>query len=67
MRREIDLHLGFGYGVHFCLGSSLAKLEARHALSALVQRFPNMKLATDQLEWRDNIILHSLESLPVRL
>ncbi len=59
-------HLGFGHGVHFCLGSSLARLEARLALGALVERFPGLKLATERLRWRSNPILHGLLSLPVR-
>lgn len=64
--REDNLHLGFGHGVHFCLGSNLARLEARYAIQALVQRFPNMKLATDAPVFRPNMILRGLESLPVR-
>jgi cytochrome P450 len=40
-------HLSFGLGVHFCLGSQLARLEARTALSSLVQRFPDLQLQND--------------------
>ena len=64
--REDNQHVGFGHGVHYCLGSNLARLEARHAILALVERFPNMKLATDRPVFRRNIILRGLESLPVR-
>jgi cytochrome P450 len=64
--RPDNQHLGFGHGVHFCLGANLARLEARHALGALVRRFPNMKLATNAPTWRRNLILHGMEALPVR-
>jgi hypothetical protein len=65
--RAENPHLGFGHGVHFCLGASLARLETRLALGALIERFPGIKLATERLRWRSNPILHGLESLPVRL
>ncbi|MBW2446391.1 MAG: cytochrome P450 [Deltaproteobacteria bacterium] len=40
VRREIDLHLGFGFGRHVCLGASLARLESRIALVEFLARFP---------------------------
>ena len=40
-------HLAFGLGVHFCLGAELARLEARTALKALTERFPNLSLVND--------------------
>jgi cytochrome P450 len=40
VRREIDLHLGFGYGRHICLGASLARMESRIALEELLARWP---------------------------
>ncbi|QBD79483.1 cytochrome P450 [Ktedonosporobacter rubrisoli] len=43
IRREPNRHLAFGYGIHFCLGAALARLEARLALQALLQRFPNLR------------------------
>ena len=45
-------HHSFGGGVHFCLGAPLARLEAQLAISALVQRFPKLRLADEPLEWR---------------
>src|SRR5262249_15432249 len=40
VRRKIDHHLSFGYGIHFCLGAALARLEGRVALDEVLQRFP---------------------------
>jgi cytochrome P450 len=65
--REDNRHLSFGNGIHFCLGAPLARIEGPIALNALLQRFPNMRLATDKLVWGDNIVLRGLTSLPVRV
>ncbi|MFF0991520.1 cytochrome P450 family protein [Kocuria nitroreducens] len=46
--RHPNNHLAFGHGVHFCLGSNLARLETRIALSILVQRNPGLRLAVDR-------------------
>ena len=58
-------HLSFSAGIHYCLGAQLARLEGQIALSTVVRRFPNMKLATDDLEWRPAPILRGLVALPV--
>jgi cytochrome P450 len=59
-------HLGFGIGPHYCLGQALARMEAAVALTALLERFPRIELAGD-VEWRPNLTLRGLKSLPVRL
>jgi cytochrome P450 len=43
MRRHPNRHLTFGYGIHFCLGAPLARLEAKIALPILLERFPALK------------------------
>jgi len=60
-------HLGFGHGIHFCLGAPLARLEANIAFRAIVERLPNMQLATDQVHWRSLAGLRSVAALPVRI
>jgi cytochrome P450 len=47
LHRRNDDHLAFGFGQHFCAGSHLARLEARLALEALLERLPNLRLAGD--------------------
>jgi hypothetical protein len=59
--------LSFGNGIHFCLGAPLARIEGQSALGAFVQRFPNVRLATENVEWGDGFILRGLKSLPVTL
>lgn len=69
--RQPRPHLGFGHGIHFCLGAPLARLEGRIALGALLGRFPELRLAVDRRELRwthgDGLVLRGLDALPVRL
>jgi cytochrome P450 len=64
--RADNPHLGFGLGIHHCLGAPLARLETRIALNALVRRTRRWELTTDQLVYKDNIALRGLANLPVR-
>lgn len=67
--RAASGHVAFGYGIHYCLGAPLARMEAEVALGALLPRFPRIALAVppDDLRWRPVTLMHGLESLPVRL
>lgn len=62
--RQPNQHLGFGRGIHFCLGAPLARLEGQVALSSLVRRFPALRLDGEPVQ-RDTVTLRGLESLPV--
>ncbi len=59
--------LAFGYGVHYCLGAPLARLEGQIAISTLFRRIPDLRFATPlkRLRWRPGLVLRGLESLPV--
>jgi cytochrome P450 len=57
-------HLSFSHGIHYCLGAPLARLEGAVALSALAQRFPEMRLAGAP-ERGDNLLLRGFRTLPV--
>ena len=61
-------HIAFGSGAHICIGAPLARLEARTAIWALVERFPNLALADPDAEarWRTVPFFRGLEALPVR-
>jgi cytochrome P450 PksS len=67
--RERNRHVGFGQGMHYCLGAPLARLEGQIAISTLVQRAPHLRLAVapDRLRWRSGFIVRGLEALPVAL
>jgi cytochrome P450 len=66
IRRDPNPHLAFGRGIHFCLGAPLARLEARIALTDVLQRLPKLRLASDQ-PWppRRALHVHGPTSLPV--
>ncbi len=57
-------HLGFAAGVHYCLGASLAKLEATVAIGTLIRRFPSLELAGDP-SWRDRLTIRGVDHLPL--
>jgi cytochrome P450 family 142 subfamily A polypeptide 1 len=67
IRRAPNPHLAFGFGPHFCLGASLARLELRVMFRELIDRLPDVQLATDDaLPSRPSNFVSGLESMPVR-
>ena len=67
INRDPNRHISFGYGVHLCLGADLARLQGVVAIGALLRRWPNAELATDRLEWQQNLLHRGLKALPVRV
>ncbi|MGK5629432.1 cytochrome P450 [Streptomyces sp. URMC 123] len=57
-------HLGFGHGVHHCLGAPLARLELQEALLALITRFPTLRLAGDVV-WKNRMLVRGPREMPV--
>ena len=60
-------HLSFGGGPHICIGAPLARIEARHIYRRLFQRYPNMRLAEQALEWRTLPFFRGIERLEVEV
>ncbi len=65
--RSPNNHLGFGFGIHHCLGAPLARMEAQVALTSLVRRAPDLALAVDDVTYKTNVVLRGMESLPVTM
>jgi len=63
--RTPNNHLGFGFGLHHCLGAPLARMETQVAVTSLMRRFPDLTLAVDRPEYRSHVILRGMEVLPV--
>lgn len=68
-RENSKTHVAFGNAAHFCIGAPLARMEAQTAFPALLERFPELRLAgpRESLRWRDSVVARNLQALPVRL
>ena len=62
--RPANQHLGFGHGVHHCLGAQLARLELHEALYALVTKMPRLHVAGD-IVWKDQMLVRAPRLMPV--
>jgi cytochrome P450 RapN len=65
--RPENAHVGFGHGVHHCLGAQLARLELQAAIGTLVRRLPGLHLAVpaDEVVWKTNRLIRGVRALPV--
>ena len=64
LARDPNPHIGFGAGIHFCLGAPLARLEMSVSLPALWERYPDMQLAGDAIR-RPTFVLRGYESVAI--
>ncbi|HMF81666.1 MAG TPA: cytochrome P450 [Acidimicrobiia bacterium] len=65
VRRDVGQHLTFGYGIHYCLGNALARLEGRVALDEVLKRFPDWEVDWDNVRRAPTSTVRGWESLPV--
>ncbi|HET9795127.1 MAG TPA: cytochrome P450 [Thermoanaerobaculia bacterium] len=65
LSRQPNRHVAFGWAAHFCFGAPLARLEGQIAFDTLLRRLPELRLQPGPLEWRENLGLRGLKSLPV--
>jgi cytochrome P450 PksS len=67
--RDPNPHVAFGFGIHYCLGAPLARLEGSIALASLLERAPGLQLAVDPdaLDWQPMMTLRGMKGMPVRV
>jgi len=67
--RTANDHLAFGEGIHFCLGANLARMEGAIAISSMLERLPNLRLADPDasLQYRGSYLLRGLKTLPMSI
>ena len=67
-RADATRHLSFGFGIHYCVGAALARLEGEIAFTALIRRFPDLEPTSEfeTLIWIPGLITRGLRTLPVR-
>ena len=63
--RPKSRHLAFGFGIHFCIGAPLARMEAQLAITSVLNRLPNLRLVEDKPDWNHDIALRGLRKLLV--
>jgi cytochrome P450 len=67
VRRHFDRHVSFGHGIHFCLGASLARLEAKVALEETLHRFPRWTVDDNRVEFVQTTTVRGPSSVPIEL
>ncbi|MCB0994184.1 MAG: cytochrome P450 [Acidimicrobiales bacterium] len=65
VRRNIDRHLAFGYGTHFCIGSALARIEGRIALEETLARFPDWAVDEDRIQRIHTTTVRGYTNVPI--
>lgn len=63
--RADNPHIAFGFGIHWCVGAPLARMEVQIAISTLLRRIPHFELATDEIDRPEDYTVRSIKSLPV--
>lgn len=63
--RKENRHLAFGQGIHFCIGAPLARMEAKLAITAILERCSGISLQSTPLTWSNSLVIRGVRSLPV--
>lgn len=64
-RSNAGQHIGFGNGIHYCLGAPLARMEAEIAFSTMLRRLPSLSLTDEAPTYRETYVLRGLKHLPI--
>jgi cytochrome P450 len=66
LERASNPHLSFGFGIHYCLGAHLARLELEIALATLFEQLPGLAPEAGTVEWSEDFFPRGVRALPVR-
>jgi cytochrome P450 len=66
IRRRVSRHLGFGMGIHYCLGAGLARAEAEIGLLTLIQGLPHLSMSEEPVRYADDLVFHGPSRLVLR-
>ena len=64
--REKNQHVIFGYGIHFCIGAPLARMEGQIAFQLLLERLRDIEPGAGEPKWTDSLVLRGVDTLPIR-
>ena len=64
--RSPNPHLTFNYGIHFCLGAPLARLEGDVAIARVMQQLPDLKLAASTYDYMDTMVMRGVRDMAVK-
>jgi cytochrome P450 len=67
IHRDPRQHVGFGVGIHYCLGASLARIEGRIALEEILKRFPEWSVDLPNADWSSSSVIRGWESMPASI
>jgi cytochrome P450 len=67
IHRDLKQHLSFGYGIHYCLGAALARLEGRIALDEVLSRFPEWDVDLERARIAPTSTVRGYETLPASI
>ena len=67
IHRNLDLHMSFGYGIHFCLGAALARMEGRIALEETLKRFPEWDVDHEHTVRLHTSTVRGYAQVPIRV
>ena len=66
INRSPNPHLTFNYGIHFCLGAPLARLEGEVAIGRILKAMPDLRLAQEHYDYMDTMVMRGVRTMPVR-
>jgi cytochrome P450 len=67
IHRRVEKHFTFGYGIHYCLGAALARLEGQVVLHEILKRFPEWEIDVDNAHLTSASVVRGWETLPAFL